>query len=287
MSFLADSHMHTPLCGHAAGDPVEYVEAAHRRGLHRVSFACHIPMRDEATFRGRGVRMRLEDLGEYFRIVGEGALRGRELGVEVGCGIEAEVYDDPRAMAEMERILADWPFDFVLGSLHHQLTGFRQRVRQEGLTDHQCVDTYFNILAREVRSGRYDSVAHPDIIRSYGTVQRFVPEEHPESLGAFLDAVEASGTCLEVNTSGLIKEQHEIHPYPVLLREAARRGIRLTLGSDAHRPEQVGQFFPETILRLREIGFEGYRVFVDREPRDLPFPDFDRERSPNEASVES
>ena len=55
-----DCHMHTPLCGHAYGDPVEYVEAAAESGVSLVTFTCHIPMKDD-RFAQEGIRMRHSD----------------------------------------------------------------------------------------------------------------------------------------------------------------------------------------------------------------------------------
>ena len=41
---LFDSHMHTPLCGHATGTPREYAQAALDAGLDGVCFTDHAPM---------------------------------------------------------------------------------------------------------------------------------------------------------------------------------------------------------------------------------------------------
>ena len=39
-----DYHMHTPLCGHAVGEPAEYVEQAIKVGLEEIGFSDHAPL---------------------------------------------------------------------------------------------------------------------------------------------------------------------------------------------------------------------------------------------------
>ncbi|MBI3316105.1 MAG: PHP domain-containing protein, partial [Candidatus Omnitrophica bacterium] len=39
-----DYHMHTPLCGHAVGEPGEYVEQAIKVGLSEIGFSDHAPL---------------------------------------------------------------------------------------------------------------------------------------------------------------------------------------------------------------------------------------------------
>ena len=40
----ADYHLHTSLCGHAAGDPAQYVAQAQKIGLSEVGFSDHAPL---------------------------------------------------------------------------------------------------------------------------------------------------------------------------------------------------------------------------------------------------
>lgn len=262
--------MHTPLCGHAQGLPEEYVRQAARAGLRTVTFTCHIPMRDPA-FGGKRIRMPLAKLGTYRDEVQRAAQAGRALGVEVLRGIEAEYFPEEAALEEMDQVLRDYEWDFVLGSLHHQLPVYREWLVKQGLRDDEAiVDTYFRHLARAAASGRYDSMSHPDVIRSYGTVASFEPERHEGVIRAFLEAARAAGVCIELNTSGLIKEAYEIHPDPVILAWARETGCGVTVGSDAHRPEQVGQHFDIAHEHLTRIGFEEVYCFRGRKAEALP-----------------
>ena len=61
-SGLYDSHMHTPLCGHATGHPREYAQAALDAGLAGLCFTDHMPM---PAWYDAPWRMRLDQLAEY------------------------------------------------------------------------------------------------------------------------------------------------------------------------------------------------------------------------------
>lgn len=63
---LYDTHMHTPLCKHAAGEPEDYAAVAERRGLKGIVVTCHNPMPDGYCAESR---MGVDQIGEYLRIV--------------------------------------------------------------------------------------------------------------------------------------------------------------------------------------------------------------------------
>lgn len=263
---VIDTHMHTPFCGHAVGKPTDYVKAAAARGIGLIAFTCHIPLLPDHMFGGRRIRMRERDLSKYRKSVEKARDLGCELGIEVLLGIESEVFPDPEIISRMAALIEAEEFDFVLGSLHHQLDGYQDWLDQQGLVDDgKIVRCYFRHLIEGVRSGIYDSIAHPDVIRIYGTVSPFPPEAYQQEIEEFLDVLVEEDHCMEVNTSGLIKGVYEVHPAPAVLDWAVERGVKLTMGSDAHSPEQVGQHFPAVREMLKRKGFTKLHYFRKRE----------------------
>ncbi len=257
-----DCHMHTILCGHAFGSPQDYVEDAARQGISLITFTCHIPMREE-RFSQEGIRMHKRDLPLYREMITEARAHGEDLGVEVLYGIEAEVFPDPSSMEDMDEILHRESFDFVLGSLHHQLPAFRQWLAEKDYRkDSEKVAAYFDCLARGAASGRYHSLSHPDVIRIYGTLEEpFDPADHEPAIQDFLDRVADSGTCLEINTSGLSKGDFVVHPDPLILQWALERDIPFTIGSDSHAPQMVGQHFDAVLKEARKLGLDRLHYF--------------------------
>ena len=257
-----DCHMHTPLCGHASGEPCDYVDEAARKGISLITFTCHIPMHGE-DFSQTGIRMRHADLPRYREMVKEAQAYGETLGVEVLYGIEAEIHMDQAAMADMRETIEEEPFDFVLGSLHHMLPGFRRWLEEEGChSDEKRITGYFESLAAGAASGLYHSLSHPDVIRLYATLQDpFDPQLHAAVIKDFLDVTAESGVCLEINTSGLIKGDFIVHPDPVIMQWALERDIPFTIGSDSHNPKMVGQFFEDTLKQFKNMGLTRLHYF--------------------------
>lgn len=267
-----DSHMHTILCGHAIGAPIEYAMVAMEQGIDVMTITCHIPMEWEA-FGQEGIRMRRDQLDQYRSLVHDTAEKAKPLGVEVLCGIEAEVYPDEAQMQSMDKILTEFEWDFVLGSLHAQCRSYLTWLKTNKVNDDAMrIDSYFRHLKDGAQSGRYDSMSHPDVIRTYGVVSEFRAAEHEGVIRDFLQAVVDEDICMEVNTSGLTKGDFEVHPDPLILDWASEMGVKLTIGSDSHRPQSVGQFFDTIQPMLREKGFKDLHYFRARKRIRIDMP---------------
>jgi len=267
-----DCHMHTPLCGHAFGTPLEYAQSAKSKGFDLITFTCHIPMEWEA-FGQAGIRMQNDHLDDYIAMVYDAAEEMKPEGLEVLCGIEAEVFPDEAHMESMDKILDQYPWDFVLGSLHAHCFSYVSWLRKRKVkTDEMIADCYFRHLIDGVQSGRYDSMAHPDVIRTYGVVNDFIPEDHEEVIREFLGALVEQDICMEVNTSGLNKGAFQVHPDPLILDWAAELGVKLTMGSDSHRPDSIGQHFDWIQPLLYKKGFEHLHYYRGRQLQRIDMP---------------
>ena len=62
---------------------------------------------------------------------------------------------------------------------------------------------------------------------------------------------------MEVNTRGLYKKRSETtFPGPAILEQLLHQKIPITLSSDAHQPDDLDGFYPETMSLLEDIGFK-------------------------------
>lgn len=269
-----DCHMHTPLCGHSLGSPLEFMQAAAERSIDLITFTCHIPMGCD-SFGARGIRMREEDLPEYLAMIAEVREHGEKLGVEVLTGIEAEIFPQESKLELMDRVLKNHDFDFILGSLHHQVAAYRRLIQAIGLErDDEIIAHYFDTLASGAESGRYHSLSHPDVIRLYGTLRgSFDPAANETVIKNALDRIAATGICMEVNTSGCTKGDFVVHPDPQIMDWIRERDIPLTIGSDSHMPESVGQYFDENLQLLAQKGFTHLHYFRKSKRHAVPIKD--------------
>jgi histidinol-phosphatase (PHP family) len=74
---------------------------------------------------------------------------------------------------------------------------------------------------------------------------------------------------VELNTSGLRKDCHEIYPSPRIVQMAAQLGVPITFGSDAHAPAEVGLNFAEAVQLARSAGYTRYSRFTKRQREEV------------------
>ncbi|HLX63380.1 MAG TPA: histidinol-phosphatase [Planctomycetota bacterium] len=251
---LFDSHMHTPLCKHAAGDPENYAEVAERRGLRGVIFTCHNPVPNW----GANVRMDEREFETYVAIV-EHARKKMAGRVEVLLGLESDYA--PGMEAYLEKLHARVPLNFVLGSVHPQLAEYRARYFAGDAVAFQR--TYFTHLAEAAESGLFDCLSHPDLVKNMfpTTWDLAAMLDHIRSI---LDRIAKTGIAMELNTSGLQKAVEEMNPGPEILREMCLRNIPVVLGSDSHIPRRVGEDFGLACDLLTQAGNAEVSFFIGR-----------------------
>jgi len=193
------------------------------------------------------------------------------VGLPVRLGIEADYF--PGREAAVRAVLDRAPFDFVIGSVHWLGAWGFDLLGVPGLWDGRDVDdayrAYFATLGRAARSGLFDVMAHPDLIKVMG--HRPSPALDLEALyEEAAAAFAAGGAAVEVSTAGLRKPVGELYPAPAFLRACRRRGVPLSLASDAHRPEDVGCDLDQAVALARDCGYREVLTFARRERRAVP-----------------
>ena len=263
-AIMYETHSHTPLCKHAEGWPDEYAMVAEQRGLKGLLVTCHNPMPNGFS---AGVRMAEEQFVDYLAIV----QRTREAfadRVDVRLGLEADYFEGMEGY--LERQLQSAEFHYVLGSVHPQIAEWRERYWQDDLFEVQR--KYFALLAKTAETGMFDSISHPDLIKNFTSTEwdpiRILPD-----ICRTLDRIAETGVAMELNTSGVNKTISEMNPMPSMLEEIAKRGIPITLGSDAHVPHRVADGFEEALSLLLRSGFTRVSYFLERTRHDLCIQD--------------
>ncbi len=85
-----------------------------------------------------------------------------------------------------------------------------------------------------------------------------------------LEAVKAQDMAIELNASGLRMPVNEMFPSRRMLEYALELGIPLTIGSDAHQPERLGQYLDQAVDLLRDVGFKELATFKGRKRLMMP-----------------
>jgi histidinol-phosphatase (PHP family) len=263
---IVDYHMHL----RAGGEPAysveaveRYVECAAERGVDEIGFTEHVyyfvQTRDVWRLPYQIERCR-DDLDDYVAAVVEAKRRG----LPVKLGLEVDWVGE-RA-GQLAEILAAYPFDYLLGSLHwlEGVFGIDSTVGAGAWAEWPAEEVWRRYVAElsvAAASGNFDVLSHPDLAKIHGVRGS---DDHYEELAA---AVDSAGIALEISTAGLRKPVAEIYPDPRLLRLAA---APITLASDAHHPEQVGEEFEQALALARESGRDSVSVFEARARRQEP-----------------
>jgi histidinol-phosphatase (PHP family) len=200
------------------------------------------------------------DLDAYVDAV----LQARERGLPVKLGLEVDYV--PGREDETRALLAPYPWDYLLGSVHfidgYGIDGEPRLLDEVGVEE--TWQRYFEMLAHAARSGLFDSLSHPDLVKIFGArVESF-------DYAAVADAIAEAGIAVEVSTAGLRKPVGELYPHPDFLAACRERGVPVTMGSDAHMPELVGRDFDLARELLRSVGYETATVFDRRRARQEP-----------------
>ncbi|HEY5194728.1 MAG TPA: histidinol-phosphatase HisJ family protein [Solirubrobacteraceae bacterium] len=202
-----------------------------------------------------------DDIDEYISFVREET--------DLRLGIEADFI--PAAEDRIANLLEAHDFDYVVGSVHflrdHALDMDDYSVWGTGRSAEDIWRAYFLALGEAARSGLFDILAHPDLVKVWGRDRPLPEGDLRRYYELAMDGIAESGVAIEVSTAGLRKRAQEIYPAPALLAMCVEAGVPVALSSDAHRPEDVGADYDRALELLESAGVTELCVFERRERR--------------------
>lgn len=263
-----DYHIHTHLCGHAEGSMEEYVRAALDKGFSRIGFADHLPMlfKNDPSY-----SMSEEQLPLYVDSVLELRERYRKE-ITILLGIEADYH--PPTLEESVKMLKEYPFDYVIGSVHviddWIFDDPGEMDKYDEIDLNELYLDYYRTQESMVETGLYNVVGHPDLVKKFD--MRASIDLKP-SYRSLLQKIKDAGMCYEINTAGLRWDVSEMYPEPEFVRIGAQLGVPITYGSDAHCPKDVGRELVSAVKLMRDSGYSEISSFSNRNMRLDPLPD--------------
>jgi histidinol-phosphatase (PHP family) len=266
-SVIIDYHMHlrsprrdAEEIEHTVEAVERYVERGRERGVDEIGLSEHVYYfrQTESVWELPYQRERCRhDLDRYCEVIGE----AKRQGLPVKLGLEVDWV--PERADDIANALAPYPWDYLLGSVHW-IGGLAVDGRP-GLWEQHPVERVWALYAAELeaaaRSGHFDVLSHPDLVKLFG--DRVEWDWQP-----LIDALD--GVALEVSTAGLHKPVGELYPEAGFLRAARVAGARITLASDAHLPDDVGRDIGKAVEHARAAGFETVTLFDGRRGRQEP-----------------
>ena len=188
---------------------------------------------------------------------------------DLRLGIEADFVEG--AEDRTANLLEARDFDYVVGSVHFVREGAVDMddysVWDSGRSAEEIWRRYFQTLGEAARSGLFDVLAHPDLVKMWGG-ERPLPEgDLRRYYELAMDGIAESGIAVEVSTAGLRKRAQELYPAPAFLEMCLQAGAPVALSSDAHRPQDVGADYDQALELLDGLGVGELCVFERRERR--------------------
>lgn len=249
-----DYHMHTTLSdGHNTHE--EMVLSAIGKGFDEIGFSDHFCIKQPCKWAvGAESIVHLEE-----KVVEMREKYGDQ--IQILFGIETDYFTDKQE--EIRESLKRFNFDYVIGSVHFldDWNYDTDKSRYGEFSNDFLYEWYFRELQNAAKSGMFDIMGHPDLIKKF----RIWPETSKrklfeETAGIFSE----SGVAFEINTSGKDRPCGEFFPGNELLEAFCNAGVPVTLGSDSHMKEQIGRHFDEARTILKEVGYTKITRFRNR-----------------------
>jgi histidinol-phosphatase (PHP family) len=274
---LTDYHVHlrpdedgTPAARYFTAANVErYRETAAERGIAELGVAEHVHRFTAALdvwqhpFWRRAAQ---DDLDDYVTFVREET--------DLRLGIEADFV--PGREDRMAALLDEHEWDYVIGSVHflgdYAVDWDEESVdiwRRES-TPERVWKRYFDAVRESALSGLFDVIAHPDLVKIWGSGRPLPDTDLRRYYEPTVEAMLDAGVAMEVSTAGLRKPVGEIYPARGMLEMAVDAGIPIALSSDAHVPEHIGYGYDQARELLESCGVKELAVFERRQRRMEP-----------------
>lgn len=219
-------------------------------------------------------RRRINELGllehdEFISCVDSGLLaRMTDIHPDLLIRRGVEVDYIPGREKLIKEMLASQSLDYVIGSIHF-INGWGfdhpdHRCLYESKDIDQVYADYFDLVKQAAQTGLFDVIGHIDLVKIWG--HRPIRNGIMHYLDPVLGCIRKNGTVVEINSSGLRKPVGEIYPESTVLEALFALNIPITLGSDAHHPDQIGEGLEEARVAAKKAGYR-YATGFDRRQR--------------------
>lgn len=264
-----DNHMHSNFSGDSTAAPIDMIQAAKSKNLLGMTFTDHLDLDYPEEFGFFDL-----DIENYYDFQHELALKESTDSFTVLTGIEVGM--QPQVAERNNKIINSKPYDFVIGSTHlvdkfdPYFDSFWERDSAERLLKRCYEQIYENIKAYT----NFDSLGHLDYPFRYvkdSGLKNNCYEPYKEIIEAILKEIIRLDKALEINTAALRKGMHYPNPHiDTIMLYHQLGGKMITIGADAHTPEDIAADFNILPELLHSCGFTEYVVYKKRKPEAYP-----------------
>ncbi len=266
---ITDMHVHSHFSSDSNEAPEAIIETAIAKKFSYVYFTDHHDMDFPVSKEEPDMDFQL-DFESYIKKLYElKEIYNKK--IEVRFGVEQGIC--PQTAPHIASLSNQYPFDFIIGSSH--LTSLNNGdpyhpSYYEGKTNIEAYRQYFMSEVENVKlTDGFDVYGHLDYAVRYCPDKSFVYrfDDYRDIFEALLKLLIEKGKGIEINTAGIAKIGFP-HPHIEALKLYKELGGEIiTIGSDAHKKEDIGFGFDVAEELLQHVGFQYYTVFKERKPK--------------------
>ena len=267
MPILSDCHIHTIHSGDSKTPMEEMILQGISQGLTTMCFTEHNDFRFPVTNldpKGKfecNAELYFKEFCKYKNKYSDKIklLFGIELGLQ------------PSAINQNEVYVSKNDFDFIIGS-SHLCNGIDPSCTDfyKGRTEEEAYREYFESILENIKNfSEFDVYGHLDYVVRYGpnTDEKYSYAKYQDIFDEILSLLIIKGKGIEINTGGLKRGMCDLHPCKDIIKRYKKLGGEIiTVGSDAHVPNNIAAHFSRAEEVLNDCGFKYYTVFERRTP---------------------
>lgn len=261
MRYLSDYHLHSNFSFDSKQKIEEIIVKAISMNINEICITEHISFdpcdKSYDFFNFKDYESEIFQLSQkYYKDI------NIKTGLEIG---EYHLYK-----GDYDRYFKENRLDFVIGSIHNlNGQGLRANILEHGVK--YAYETYFKEVLNFVEIGDYDVLGHLDIIQRYAFKEHGVYnfQDYKDNIYDILKTLISNGKGIEINTSGL--NDNLLFPkLEILQMYKDLKGEILTVGSDAHTNDRIGEKINYVYDLLKDIGFKYIFTYTNRQTKGIP-----------------
>lgn len=262
---MIDGHMHLENGPLTLDYAMKYVEAGVKSGMDTIHILDHThrfiefqplytSLKEASPYQKQWFEKKtLEPLQTYFDLIE--TMKQMDLPIQVKFGLE--VCYAPQDKAFLSEILKQYPYDFLIGSIHsidgllYDMKAFSREILWDVVDTNVIYKRYYEIMEDMIESDLFTQIGHPDQLKLFHYEPTYDLQATYERLAKL---AKEHDVYMESNTGIQYRYRHEdLGTNDDFVKALKKYDVKIMSASDAHQPQHVGMLIKELMMHLEEV----------------------------------
>lgn len=259
---MIDGHMHLENGPLSVDYVMEFVNAGVKAGLDTIQILDHTHrfqefapiytrLKEASPYQKEWLdKKKLEPLQTYFDVIEQ--VKKMDLPLEVRFGLE--VCYAPEDKEFLKELLAQYPYDFLIGSIHsidgllYDMNSFSREILWDKYDTNDIYKRYYEIMEDMICSDLFTQIGHPDQLKIFNYEPDYDLVPTYERLA---ELAKQHDVYMETNSGCYYRYHHaDLGTNKEFMDILKRHGVKIMTASDAHQPKHVGMHIKELNAQL-------------------------------------